>query len=193
MQLEAVLATAVHCDLEISMGKCRGSEGQPVGIPLTFRSLATLLDCDAMDVGSISTQLPFGMHLRDASSGDSNCCSFPSWVPLPAPKGCSSSWGVAVMWEPQPIHVLLIPRCERRTRHTGSLHSMPSAALPGLINMIHWCLLAVRARVNLSVPAGLAFLAEGLMHFALRNTDTQHQALALPHEQIVYNFQTAQQ
>lgn len=146
-----------------------------------------------MDAGSISTQLPFSMHLRDASSGDSNCCSCPCRVPLTAPGGFTSSWGVTVMWELQPIHILLIPWCKRRTKHAGSLHSVPSAALPGLINMIHWCLLAVRARVNLSVPAGLAFLAEGLMHFALRNTDTQHQALALPHEQTVYNFQTAQQ
>lgn len=51
-----------------------------------------------------------------------------------------------------------------------------------LINMIHCCLLAVRARVKLLVPAGLAFLTRGLMHFALGNSDTQHHALALPHE-----------
>ena len=51
-----------------------------------------------------------------------------------------------------------------------------------LINMIHCCLLAVRARVKLLVPAGLALLTRGLMHFALGNSDTQHHALALPHE-----------
>lgn len=51
-----------------------------------------------------------------------------------------------------------------------------------LINMIHCCLLAVRARVKLLVPAGLALLTRGLMHFALGNGDTQHHALALPHE-----------
>lgn len=51
-----------------------------------------------------------------------------------------------------------------------------------LINMIHCCLLAVRARVKLLVPAGLGLLTGGLMHFALGNSDTQHHALALPHE-----------
>lgn len=51
-----------------------------------------------------------------------------------------------------------------------------------LINMIHCCLLAVRARVKLLVPAGLALLTGGLMHFALGNSDTQHHMLALPHK-----------
>lgn len=51
-----------------------------------------------------------------------------------------------------------------------------------LINMIHCCLLAVKAGVKLLVPAGLALLTRGLMHFALGNGDTQHHTLALPHE-----------
>lgn len=67
------------------------------------------------------------------------------------------------------------------------LPCFPSAVPPELewgwlINMIHCCLLAVKAGVKLLVPAGLALLTQGLMHFALGNGDTQHHAFTLPHE-----------
>lgn len=87
--------------------------------------------------------------------------------------------------KPQPIRATCSVLGEKKI--VEPLPCFPSAVPPELewgwlINMIHCCLLAVKAGVKLLVPAGLALLTQGLMRFALGNGDTQHHAFALPHE-----------